>query len=326
MNRRQVLFLRYQISTINIKVVFQVIDLLLLLNLILFIQAVHADEVEDNFGESCDADTCVPAFPITSMSTMSGSEGSVVVITGSNFNGTTGVYFGDIPATFTVNSGTQVTTTVPVGAFSAPVFVYSSAGAFVSGTNFTVAAPSITPVYGTDSDAQPFMRLLFDCYSRALNPYDQYTPACPNSPPNPSIQFQTATVSDGAGKSSFISGTVPAGTNYPRLDFVITGAPLTTQQLADYEAVPPVISSFSPMQGVEGDPVSIYGSDFTGATSVQFNGTAATFTVVSSTQIKTSVPYGASTGEITVKVASYTASSGSEFLINNGAKTSNPNL
>jgi uncharacterized protein (TIGR03437 family) len=36
----------------------------------------------------------------------------------------------------------------------------------------------------------------------------------------------------------------------------------------------------------------------TGATSVTFNGTPATFTVVSATEITTTVPAGATTGEV----------------------------
>jgi uncharacterized protein (TIGR03437 family) len=59
---------------------------------------------------------------------------------------------------------------------------------------------------------------------------------------------------------------------------------------------------------VETDPASckvraavkILGTDLTGATSVTFNGTAAKFTVVSSSEITTTVPTGATTGEVKV--------------------------
>ena len=42
------------------------------------------------------------------------------------------------------------------------------------------------------------------------------------------------------------------------------------------------------------------GNSLTGATSVNFNGTAATFTVVSGSEIKTTVPMGATTGSVEV--------------------------
>jgi uncharacterized repeat protein (TIGR03803 family) len=49
-----------------------------------------------------------------------------------------------------------------------------------------------------------------------------------------------------------------------------------------------------------GAAINILGTDLTGATSVTFNGTAAKFTVVSSSEITTTVPTGATTGEVKV--------------------------
>jgi uncharacterized repeat protein (TIGR03803 family) len=64
--------------------------------------------------------------------------------------------------------------------------------------------------------------------------------------------------------------------------------------------------------GVE---VKILGNDLTGASSVMFNGTAAVFTVVSSSLIKTTVPTGASTGFVTVTTPSGTLTSNVEFRV-----------
>jgi uncharacterized repeat protein (TIGR03803 family) len=52
--------------------------------------------------------------------------------------------------------------------------------------------------------------------------------------------------------------------------------------------------------GRVGAAVNILGSDLTGATSVTFNGTAATFTIVSVSEITTTVPAGATTGFVEV--------------------------
>jgi IPT/TIG domain len=52
--------------------------------------------------------------------------------------------------------------------------------------------------------------------------------------------------------------------------------------------------------GTVGAAVKILGTDLTGTTSVSFNGTAAVFKVVSSSEITTTVPASATTG--TVKV------------------------
>jgi uncharacterized repeat protein (TIGR03803 family) len=70
-----------------------------------------------------------------------------------------------------------------------------------------------------------------------------------------------------------------------------------------------------PTTGKVGAAVNILGTDLTGATSVTFNGTAATFTVVSASEIKTSVPAGATTGNVTVTTPSDTLPSNTEFLV-----------
>jgi uncharacterized repeat protein (TIGR03803 family) len=55
-----------------------------------------------------------------------------------------------------------------------------------------------------------------------------------------------------------------------------------------------------PTSGKVGATVKILGSFLTGATSVTFNGTAATFTVNSKSEITTTVPTGATTGTVQV--------------------------
>jgi uncharacterized repeat protein (TIGR03803 family) len=56
----------------------------------------------------------------------------------------------------------------------------------------------------------------------------------------------------------------------------------------------------NPTSGKVGQAVVILGHELTGTTSVTFNGTASTFTVVSSTEIKTTVPSGATNGFVKV--------------------------
>ena len=70
-----------------------------------------------------------------------------------------------------------------------------------------------------------------------------------------------------------------------------------------------------PTLGPVGRPVRILGTNLTGATSVTFNGTAAVFTVVSSSLIKTSVPVGATTGTVQVVTPSGTLSSNVPFRV-----------
>ena len=64
-----------------------------------------------------------------------------------------------------------------------------------------------------------------------------------------------------------------------------------------------------------GQRVAILGNNLTGTTSVTFNGTPATFTVVSSTEIATTVPSGATTGTVRVVTPSGTLSSNVPFRV-----------
>lgn len=79
---------------------------------------------------------------------------------------------------------------------------------------------------------------------------------------------------------------------------------------------PPVITSFNPTSGSVGMQVTINGTSFTGATAVAFNATPATvFTVDSDTQIRATVPAGATTGKISVTTSAGTAQSATDFTV-----------
>ena len=75
---------------------------------------------------------------IKTFSPTSGTVGTPVVITGMSLSQTTAVKFGTVTASFTVNSNTQVTATVPAGAVTAKISITTPGGTAVSATNFTV--------------------------------------------------------------------------------------------------------------------------------------------------------------------------------------------
>jgi uncharacterized repeat protein (TIGR03803 family) len=70
-----------------------------------------------------------------------------------------------------------------------------------------------------------------------------------------------------------------------------------------------------PTSGKAGTAVVILGNNLTGSTSVTFNGTAASFTVVSGTEIKTTVPTGATTGKVKVTTPSGVLTSNVSFRV-----------
>jgi uncharacterized repeat protein (TIGR03803 family) len=70
-----------------------------------------------------------------------------------------------------------------------------------------------------------------------------------------------------------------------------------------------------PSSGSVGAAVKILGSNLTGASSVRFDGTAASFKVVSASEIKTTVPSGATTGRVQVTTPEGTISSNVAFTV-----------
>ena len=80
--------------------------------------------------------------------------------------------------------------------------------------------------------------------------------------------------------------------------------------------VVPAITSFLPTSGAVGASLTLTGTDFTGATAVTFNGTAATsFSVVSGTQITATVPAAATSGPIAVTTPGGTGTSTTSFTV-----------
>jgi hypothetical protein len=106
----------------------------------------------------------------------------------------------------------------------------------------------------------------------------------------------------GSGK---IRVTTPNGSASSPDDFVVV--PPSIQ--------PPAITSFSPASGQSGNVVGIFGSGFTGASSVLFGGTpAAGFAVDADSVISAEVAAGTATGPITVTNAAGTAQSVEDFV------------
>jgi uncharacterized repeat protein (TIGR03803 family) len=70
-----------------------------------------------------------------------------------------------------------------------------------------------------------------------------------------------------------------------------------------------------PAIGKVGAKVTLLGNNLTGASDVTFNGTTATFTVVSDTEITTAVPSGATSGTVTITTPSGNLDSNAAFVV-----------
>jgi hypothetical protein len=99
--------------------------------------------------------TTVSAPELTSFSPGSDPTGTSVTINGANLTGATAVTFNGTPASFTVNSDAQITTTVPGGATSGPIGITTPGGAVSSSTSFSVTSSSTTTTQTTPTVAAP---------------------------------------------------------------------------------------------------------------------------------------------------------------------------
>jgi hypothetical protein len=81
------------------------------------------------------------------------------------------------------------------------------------------------------------------------------------------------------------------------------------------QAPPPALGQFSPSSGAAGSKVTLTGAHFVGATAVAFNGTPASFQIMSVTSIRATVPAGATSGPISVTSPAGTSTAKSAFTV-----------
>jgi len=77
----------------------------------------------------------------------------------------------------------------------------------------------------------------------------------------------------------------------------------------------PAIVNFVPNSGTAGTKVTLHGSHFIGTTQISFNGTSATFRMLNTGNIRTTVPAGATTGPISVTNPGGTTQSQQSFTV-----------
>lgn len=133
-----------------------------------------------------------------------------------------------------------------------------------------------------------------------------------------SITFNGTSATVTSWSDTSISATVPSGAT---TGYVVATVGGITSNSVSFTVLPtPVISSLSSSSGPVGMPVTMTGTSFgasQGSSTVTFNGTSATATSWSNSNISITVPSGASTGNIVVTVAGV-ASSGTMFTVTTG--------
>ena len=242
--------------------------------------------------------TVIPAPTVAGFSPASGPLGTTVVLTGTNLTGATSVRFNGTSATFAVNGSTQITATAPSGATTGPIAVTTPGGTAASTGNFTViAAPTITSFAPTTGPAGTSVVITGTSLTGAT-----------------AVNFNGSGAAYAVNSSTRITATVPPGATTGTITVTTPGG--TAASASTFTVIPaPAITGFNPTSGVVGTSVVISGTNFTGATSVRFNGSGATFALNSPTQITAAVPPGATTGPIAVTTPGGTATSGTGFTV-----------
>ncbi len=127
-----------------------------------------------------------------------------------------------------------------------------------------------------------------------------------------SVKFNGVAATFKVVSSTKISAVVPAAATTGKISVTTAGG--TGTSVAVF-SVSPLVKTIAPASGVAGSTVTITGATFTGATVVKFNGVAATFSVLSSTQISATVPATATTGKVMVTTPSGSGFSATNFTV-----------
>ena len=235
----------------------------------------------------------------TGFAPASGPVGTPVTINGKNFALTTSVLFRFVQASFTVISDTEVQAIVPPATNTGPLSVFTEAGRAQTSTSFIVeGAPSITgftPASGAPGasvtiSGQSFTGATGVTFGNVGAPFVVTSDA----------EIQTTVPAAAARGPAVLHVDTPAGrADSPALFRVILA---------------PLIQSLTPF-GQVGAEVNISGADFDRATAVTFNGVSASFTVISSDRIQTTVPEGATSGPLAITTPVGTGTSPTGFKV-----------
>jgi len=255
--------------------------------------------------------TEVPKPVISGFDPASGEPGAQIQVQGSNLADATSVRFNGLEAQFNVLAGSLLAT-VPTNAASGPISITTPAGTATSANSFTVLEPStVTSISGFSPTSGPVGTTV---EIRGTN-FNNVT----------AVKFNGTDAVFTNVFEGLISAIVPTNaTTGPIAIFSAASTNVTATPFTVTEPEPevlPIVSSFSPANGVAGASVQIRGSTFVDVIAVRFNGIEATFTVRSEVEITATVPPGAVTGPITVTTAAGTAASATSFEITSGPVT-----
>jgi hypothetical protein len=239
--------------------------------------------------------TAPPTVSAVSPASGSAYGGTTVTITGTNLAAATAVDFGSAPATISGRSATQLTVIAPAGPAGTVDVTVTTAG----GTSAKSAQDQFTylPV-PTVSGVTPSVGALAGGITVTITGTNLSGATV--------VDFGAAPATITNDSATQITVTAPAG-SAGTVDVTVTTATGTSAKSAldqfTYVAAP-TVSGVSPLFGpvAGGSPVTITGTNLSGATAVDFGTAAGTITTDSGTQITVTTPAVTFTGTVFVTV------------------------
>ncbi|HTH46321.1 MAG TPA: hypothetical protein VMB21_02295 [Candidatus Limnocylindria bacterium] len=220
--------------------------------------------------------------PLVTRFTASAAAGATIDIFGKSFLGVTDVRFGgNVPAQFTVVSGTNIQAVVPATATDGPLTVTSPGGSYITTTNFLIGPSvlSFSPVGGPSGTVVTITGTGLSNTKKVL--------------------FGSVAATAGTNiNANTVTAVVPINTFTAPIT-VITANGTNTSATPFY--LPPQVNGLSPSTGPVGTVVTLTGVNFTGTTKVELAGQSlAGFTVTATNKITVTVPDGAVSGKFRV--------------------------
>lgn len=245
-----------------------------------------------------------PTAPtITGVNPATAAEGTVVIITGTHFS-TTGsanlVKFNGIEAAVTNSTATQITTTVPAGATTGKVTVKVGQETGGSTEDFVVIVPTLTG---------------FTPATAAVGTSVVITGT--NFGPASIVKFNGVTATVTNLTATQITVTVPPMATNGKI--TVQAGTKTVTSATDFTLLLlPTVTTFTPLTGAIEREIVLSGTLFDLIKEnnvVTFNGTSAVVTAATSTQLTTTVPYGATTGALKVNVNGTVLTYAADFTV-----------
>jgi RHS repeat-associated protein len=251
----------------------------------------------------------VPAPQITSISPASGVIGTQVTINGSGFQGTKGgnssISFNGIAGTINNWGDTQIIATVAANSTSGAVKISVNGVSSNQDQVFMLPNPIISGLTPSSGPVGTSVQISGSGFGSAQG--------------NSIVQFHGVGVTPTAWSDSSITATVPSTATSGTVQIIVGGIP--TPSNVSFAIPPPQVTSISPTIGPANTQLTVTGSGFQatkGASSaLLINGTSATTTSWTDTQIIASIPSSASTGPVCVSVNNVRSNQDVAFTIPN---------